>query len=301
MPPGSPVASAGWQQVNTSRSRSSSTGPVGSGGSSSVSIIASAYLSWRRFSRRSRSSALSGRDRGQPAARVGRDPVGGPPLRRRPARPRRWRPRQDRGRRSGEPGRPPRARAPRGRPTSGRQPRRFPRRLSGSLGLERPDLDGSLAGGRAALGDLEGCVEIGCLDDPESAELLLGLGVGPVGDQDVGAAGVDDRRRRGLLSPPAKTQLPLAWSSSLKASTWAKTFFMSDSFISGRPPSGSWTESRYCVMAVLLFDRCGRGRYGVPPIMSIPPRTGTGQYDTCTPNFLPRRREQPRKTGPKTQ
>src|SRR5438034_757674 len=52
------IASAGWQQVKTSLSRSSSTGPVGSGGVSSYTIRAAWCLASRCDSRRSQSIAL---------------------------------------------------------------------------------------------------------------------------------------------------------------------------------------------------------------------------------------------------
>ena len=52
------IASAGWQQVKTSLSRSSSTGPVGSAGLSSCIIRAAWCLASRWDSRRSRSIAL---------------------------------------------------------------------------------------------------------------------------------------------------------------------------------------------------------------------------------------------------
>src|SRR6266511_2655809 len=51
------IASAGWQQVKTSLSRSSSTGPVGSGGVSSYTIRAAWCLASRCDSRRSQSNA----------------------------------------------------------------------------------------------------------------------------------------------------------------------------------------------------------------------------------------------------
>src|SRR6266498_3230246 len=53
------IASAGWQQVKTSLSRSSSTGPVGSGGVSSYTIRAAWCLASRCDSRRSQSIACS--------------------------------------------------------------------------------------------------------------------------------------------------------------------------------------------------------------------------------------------------
>ena len=49
------------------------------------------------------------------------------------------------------------------------------------------------AGGRAAGGQRQGGVEVGRLDDPEAAELLLGLGEGAVGGDGLGAGGVDHR------------------------------------------------------------------------------------------------------------
>src|SRR5205823_12611551 len=52
------VASAGWQQVKTNLSRSSSTGPVGSGGLSSYTMRAAWCLASRCDSRRSQSIAL---------------------------------------------------------------------------------------------------------------------------------------------------------------------------------------------------------------------------------------------------
>ena len=50
-------ASAGWQQVNSSRNRSTSTGPVGSWGASWNSMEAAWCLASRWFSRRIRSIA----------------------------------------------------------------------------------------------------------------------------------------------------------------------------------------------------------------------------------------------------
>src|SRR5690242_21647628 len=57
--------------------------------------------------------------------------------------------------------------------------------------LEGTDLDLAAAGQRAPRGDLQGLVQVGRLDHPEAAELLLGLGVRAVGD-DLGAGGVVD-------------------------------------------------------------------------------------------------------------
>ena len=73
------IASAGWQQVKISRSRSSSMAPRGSGGPSSYTVCASLCLSSRLLSRRIRSMAL------RLAVVVSQAPglgyaVGGPPL-----------------------------------------------------------------------------------------------------------------------------------------------------------------------------------------------------------------------------
>ena len=51
------------------------------------------------------------------------------------------------------------------------------------LVLERPNLDGASAGDGRLARPLQRGVEIGGLDDPEAAELLLGLGERAVGDR----------------------------------------------------------------------------------------------------------------------
>ena len=51
--------------------------------------------------------------------------------------------------------------------------------------LEGTDLDRALAGDGGLGGPGQGGVEVGGLDDPEAAELLLGLGEGAVGGEDV--------------------------------------------------------------------------------------------------------------------
>src|SRR3954453_19994242 len=52
---------------------------------------------------------------------------------------------------------------------------------SGSGTFGRSPLDRALAGGGGPAGPVEGGVEVGGLDHPEAAHLLLGLGIGPVG------------------------------------------------------------------------------------------------------------------------
>src|SRR3954454_17479105 len=64
---------------------------------------------------------------------------------------------------------------------------------SGSGTLSGPDFDRSLTCDGGLAGPVEGGVEVGGLDHPEAAHLLLGLGVGAVGHGDVaGATGSDD-------------------------------------------------------------------------------------------------------------
>src|SRR4051812_41782805 len=50
-----------------------------------------------------------------------------------------------------------------------------------SLTLERPHLDGALAGRGALAPPLQRGVEVGGLDHPEPAHLFFGLGVGAIG------------------------------------------------------------------------------------------------------------------------
>ena len=63
-----------------------------------------------------------------------------------------------------------------------------------------------------SVGPLQRGVEVGQLDDPEAAELLLGLGERAVGDDRLGAGVVDGgRRRRSGSRPPANTQTPASF------------------------------------------------------------------------------------------
>ena len=57
---------------------------------------------------------------------------------------------------------------------------------------------------RRLAGPLEGGVEVGGLDDPEAAHLLLGLGVGAVGHRHVAAGGAHDGGRRRRLQAGAE-------------------------------------------------------------------------------------------------
>src|SRR5688500_16962975 len=185
---------AGWQQVNTSRRRSSSTGPVGSGGVSSVIIIAAWCLASRRDSRRMRSIALL------PAVVVSHAPgLGGKPS----TGHRSTAVRRASLTASSATSRSPKRRASEAttRPCSSRTIRSISAwtrgsalKRSGSFGLERSDLDGTAAGLRRLGGDLQCRVEVGCLDDPETAEVLLGLGERSVGRDHLVTGGVDGGR-----------------------------------------------------------------------------------------------------------
>ena len=62
------------------------------------------------------------------------------------------------------------------------------------LVLERADLDGGPAGLRALGGPGQGGVEVSRLDDPEAAQLLLGLGERTVGDDRLSVADADGAR-----------------------------------------------------------------------------------------------------------
>ena len=185
-------ARAGWQHVKISRSRSSSTGPVASWGSGSWIISACRCLSSRRCSRRIRSMARL------PAVVVSQPPgLGGMPSARHfssattsasPAA-------------SSAMSRSPKRRASDAttRPNSSRKIRSIAASASsgpspacaragstGSLRLERPDLDRALAGGRPLAGPGERGVQVGRLDHPEAAEPLLGLGERAVGEDRLG-------------------------------------------------------------------------------------------------------------------
>src|SRR3954463_14717313 len=188
-------ASAGWQHVKISRSRSSSTGPVVSGGVSSYNIKAAWCLASRCLSRRIRSMARL------PAVVVSQPPgLGGPPgagpfsgaaTSASPAASsaRSMSPK----RRTSEAIR---------RPYSSRKTRstaavppciiRSPVPTGSGQAVERADLD--LAPARLGpLGrELERHVEVGSVDHPETSDDLLGLEVGAVGHHRSLALAVDD-------------------------------------------------------------------------------------------------------------
>src|ERR1700722_17623878 len=60
---------------------------------------------------------------------------------------------------------------------------------------QRADLDRPSFCRRGELGPLQGGVQVGRVDDPEPGQVLLGLGVRPVGEQKI-SAGLADHRRR---------------------------------------------------------------------------------------------------------
>src|SRR5262245_57506285 len=73
-----------------------------------------------------------------------------------------------------------------------------------SLTLHRTHLDRSCAGGGGLRGPFEGGVQVGSLDDPEAAHLLLGLGVGAVGHRHLTVLGPDDGGGRCRMEPGAE-------------------------------------------------------------------------------------------------
>ena len=90
----------------------------------------------------------------------------------------------------------------------GRAGRRMPGQSLG-LVLEGPDLDRAPQAALPSAAQLQGGVEVGGLDDPEAAELLLGLGEGAVGGEDLAAlvASTTVAVSAGCR-PPANTQAP---------------------------------------------------------------------------------------------
>ena len=200
------VASAGWQQVNIKRSRSSTTEETGSA-ESPASLIMAACACWlSRFdSRRIRSIARLAAVVVSQAAGIRRQAGVRPAL-------------QgdevgllgrllgdiDIAEAAGQGGDDPTVLLPEN-PVEVAMVRRIAadrvpwhgRRSGARLGLERPDLDGTAAGSGTLPGELERGVQIWDVDDPESAEVLLGLEVGTVGDHRFPAAGaIDDGRGR---------------------------------------------------------------------------------------------------------
>ena len=134
-------------------------------------------------------------------------PVVGPAL----ARPRRRRPgpppRRCRYRRRGGPAwpRPVRTRSRKTRSMSTESvAARHTELLRLGLVLERPHLDRAPAGDRRLGGPGQRGVEIGRLDDPEAAELLLRLGERAVGRHDLAALRLDDGRRVRRVQPAAE-------------------------------------------------------------------------------------------------
>ncbi len=183
-------ASAGWQQVKMRRSRSSSTGPVGSGGVSSVIIAASAYFVSRTFSRRIRSSAL------RFAVVVSQPPgLGGGPSTGHFSSATTSASERASSARSMSPKR--RIRPARTRPCSARtMASTAPSPAACCAGRGHAASNGRTStlagtGGRPAAGDVERGVEVRGLDDPEAAEVLLRLGERPVGDDRLRAGAVD--------------------------------------------------------------------------------------------------------------
>src|SRR4051812_16690496 len=193
--------SAGWQHRNSSVRVSSPVGPRasrsgyasppagGGGGGAAPPPPRGAGAPGRRGGRgggRPPPPAGGGRRRGAAGRRGAAPPPSPPPLGVSPAPPARatgpWPPpappgRRPRRRRSGRSGAPAH-RAPPG-PAAGRPASRS--RPDVGLVHDRPDLDAPVARRRVASRDLQGPFLAVAVDDPQAAQVLLGLGVGAVG------------------------------------------------------------------------------------------------------------------------
>src|SRR5580704_11563638 len=197
------VPSAGWQQVNMSRSRSSRTGPSSRGSSWACKSAAWACLSARAASRRSRSIArLRAVVMIHPAG-LGGNPASG--HRRAASANASWTA-------SSAVSMSPktRVRTATARPYSSRKtpsmsasagPGTLSLCLLPGLILERPHLDRDRAreGGLAA--PSQRGIQVGGLDHPEAAHVLLALDERSVGDEDVAAVRPDHGRRAGRVQP----------------------------------------------------------------------------------------------------
>src|ERR1700744_2045648 len=92
-----------------------------------------------------------------------------------------------------------RTRVATGRPELSRKARSVAATSTGSVRRERAHLDGGAAGHGALAGPVQGGVQVRRLDDPEPAEVLLGLGERPIGGDDLAALGPDHGGRGGVL------------------------------------------------------------------------------------------------------
>src|SRR5512132_2888617 len=196
-----PGSSAGWQQVKIRRSRSSRTAPSSAGSSRAWTRAAWAWRSARDASRRRRSMALLRAVVMIQPAGLGGGPVAG--QRCTAAANASW---TASSATSMSPKGP--ARTDTARPYSARNTRSTSAAARAGtpasvldLALERPHLDGE--GGRPGelAGPGEGGVQVGGLDDGEPADVLLALGEGPVGGEDLAAAGPHHRGRARRVQP----------------------------------------------------------------------------------------------------
>src|SRR5579859_623676 len=202
--------SAGWQQVNISRSRSSRTGPSSSGSSWACSSAAWAYLSSRAASRRSRSMArLRAVVMIHPAG-LGGSPADGHRLA--ASANASWTA-------SSAVSMSPktRVRTATARPYSSRKTRSMSVRAGKGtsvpvcvrgLILERPYLDRGRACASGLAAPFKRRVQVGSLDHPEAAHVFLALGERPVGDEDVAA--LDSDHGRGARRVQAAGEHPQA-------------------------------------------------------------------------------------------
>ena len=205
-------ASAGWQHVKISRSRSSSTGPTSSGSSALVQSggLGVAVVAGRLPAQPVDGPVAGGRD--DPPGRARRD-----------ARSRATAARATTNASwtassamSMSPKK--RTRVATARPDSCRKTCSIVGRSGGAPGLglvlEGPHLDRALAGRGGLRRPLQRGVEVGGLDDPEATELLLGLGERAVGGDDLAVLDLDHRRGVGRVRGRRRTPtrpLPAAW------------------------------------------------------------------------------------------
>lgn len=140
------------------------------------------------------------------------------------------------------------------RPPRGRTPPGRPARFRSHLAPERPDLDGRRGGeGRLPAPRQDG-VEVRRLDH-QPADMLFGLGEGPVCDQHLLAPCPSTVAVLGGCKLPLKTQAPDACIRSRSAST--SRWLLARTSGGGTGPSGCCTASRHCFNCVSAPNRQG--------------------------------------------
>src|SRR5215217_1727567 len=203
-----PGSRAGWQQVKIRRSRSSPTAPSSAGSSRAWRRAAWAWRSARDASRRRRSMA-----RLRAVVMIHPAGLGGAPAsgqRCTAVANASWTASSATSMSPKVPTRTATARPYCSRNTRSISAAARPGTPSSALDLapERPDLDRE--GGRPGqlAGPGEGGVQVGGLDDGEPADVLLALGEGPVGGEDLAAAGPHHRGRARRVQPAGEDPGP---------------------------------------------------------------------------------------------